>query len=600
MHILTDSETAGKHSKRKQIVINNMEVEKDISDEIADVLRSSGFVSQDSSTNDTGLEHGFVHDTTFLEKRRVGRYTLLQNLGSGSSSKVKLGMDTQNEERVAIKIVPRKNVNPAIAKERQDKRDRRIYREILITSLLNHPHIVRLIDFLHSETHFFLISEYAKGSQLFDIILENGPMKEKDARRIFRQILSAVDYIHRNSIVHRDLKIENILVDENGNAKIIDFGLSNFYDNKQLLTTFCGSLYFAAPELLLGHRYCGPEIDIWSLGVILYVMVCGTVPFDDKDMNTLQTKIKSAKYTFPSFVSDQAKNLISCMILAEPASRYGLEQVIRDVWVNEDFDTKVDNYMNKRYPITALNEELVRALEGVATTQFPDFKKDLLRFVETCRRETGTLEQIYWGRRPSVSLYYLLMECCGIKKGSSYVKSGACAYPQDASDNVCETPERVHTFVRFLFRKVKEGNAGRYYTKSIFVGGSATAGRKRRTETLEDDRRCDVEDHPKLRKSVVQGIFRGVCLKGMLQHIQAKEVVVNFLLRNKISYETNKKNYFCTIRNKRNVCHFKLSLFYNIVLRRFVLSFKHLNGDTEVLAKTKKLFINNLKNTKPE
>lgn len=589
---------------------NNMEADgkRSLSDEIENVLKRT------HNENPSLLEDksevgalctrgpGFVADKAFLEKKLVGKYSITKSLGSGSSSKVKLGIDSESAEKVAVKIVPRKNVNPALAREKPEKRDERIYREILISSLLSHPHIVRLIDFFYSETHFFLVFEYARGRQLFDIVLDNGPMDEKDARRIFRQILSGVDYIHKNSIVHRDLKIENILVDENGNAKIIDFGLSNFYDNKRLLTTFCGSLYFAAPELLLGQKYCGPEVDVWSLGVILYVMICGTVPFDDKDMHTLQSKIKSAKLTFPGFVSERAKKLISSMVFVEPAQRYDLEQVMRDEWVNTDFDTAVDNYMSKRQPISAVDEEMVSVLENVSCMQFPDLRKDLRRFLDICRRENSTQEQVNWRMMPSVSLYYLLLENCGGERSVSvfFSREGSHRACIGAERNAAlSMPERIHNFIQFMSSMSQE--TARYYSGDVFAKEKAVVLYPEEDEAAaEQERMSNVNDYPHIRRSFIQGLFRGACCREIGNHALLKKMVVEYCERNKIAYDVTKKNYMCTAQHKRSTCKFKISPFYNIILGSFVLSFRHLSGDRELFTRVKELFINNLKNIKEE
>ena len=138
---------------------------------------------------------------------------------------------------------------------------------------------------------------------MLDYIISHGRLKEKQARKFGRQIASALDYCHRNSIVHRDLKIENILISKTGDIKIIDFGLSNLFSPRQHLKTFCGSLYFAAPELLQAKQYVGPEVDVWSFGIVLYVLVCGKVPFDDQSMPALHAKIKRGVVDYPQWLT---------------------------------------------------------------------------------------------------------------------------------------------------------------------------------------------------------------------------------------------------------------------------------------------------------
>ena len=154
-------------------------------------------------------------------------------------------------------------------------------------------------DVVRTTYHWYMLFEYVNGGQMLDYIISHGKLKEKQARKFARQIASALDYCHRNSIVHRDLKIENILISKTGDIKIIDFGLSNLFSPRSLLKTFCGSLYFAAPELLQAKQYTGPEVDVWSFGIVLYVLVCGKVPFDDQSMPQLHAKIKKGNVEYP-------------------------------------------------------------------------------------------------------------------------------------------------------------------------------------------------------------------------------------------------------------------------------------------------------------
>src|SRR5271170_6142469 len=172
-----------------------------------------------------------------------------------------------------------------------------------MVTLLDHPYICGMRDVVRTNCHWYMLFEYVNGGQMLDYIIAHGRLKEKQARKFSRQIASALDYCHRNSIVHRDLKIENILISKTGDIKIIDFGLSNLFSPRSLLKTFCGSLYFAAPELLQARQYTGPEVDVWSFGIVLYVLVCGKVPFDDQSMPQLHAKIKRGVVDYPQWLS---------------------------------------------------------------------------------------------------------------------------------------------------------------------------------------------------------------------------------------------------------------------------------------------------------
>ncbi|KAJ1859848.1 Serine/threonine-protein kinase, partial [Coemansia sp. RSA 486] len=203
-------------------------------------------------------------------------------------------------------------------RERRENKDIRIVREVAINRLLHHPHICMLHDVVVHPNHYYIFQELVSGGQMLDYIISHGRLKEKHARKFARQIASAIDYCHRNSIVHRDLKIENILISANGNIKLIDFGLSNLFSPRAQLSTFCGSLYFAAPELLNAQPYTGPEVDLWSFGVVLYVLVCGKVPFDDQSMPALHAKIKRGHVEYPAWLSAECRHLLSRLLVVAP------------------------------------------------------------------------------------------------------------------------------------------------------------------------------------------------------------------------------------------------------------------------------------------
>lgn len=204
---------------------------------------------------------------------------------------------------MAVKIVPRQSTEEHRSSREAERADRskeiRTAREAAIVSLVNHPYICGMRDVVRTNYHWYMLFELVNGGQMLDYIISHGKLKEKQARKFARQIASALDYCHRNSIVHRDLKIENILISKTGDIKIIDFGLSNLFSPRSLLKTFCGSLYFAAPELLQARQYTGPEVDVWSFGIVLYVLVCGKVPFDDQSMPKLHAKIKQGVFEYP-------------------------------------------------------------------------------------------------------------------------------------------------------------------------------------------------------------------------------------------------------------------------------------------------------------
>nr|CAD7194420.1 unnamed protein product [Timema douglasi] len=180
---------------------------------------------------------------------------------------------------------------------------KKIFREIQIMTKLQHPHIIRLYQVMETEKMIYLVTEYASGGEIFDYLVENGRMNEKEARRIFQQIVAAVHYCHTRQIVHRDLKAENLLLDLDKDIKLADFGFSNHFQPGQKMSTWCGSPPYAAPELFEGREYDGPKTDIWSMGVVLYVLVCGALPFDGSTLQNLRTRVIKGKFRIPFFMS---------------------------------------------------------------------------------------------------------------------------------------------------------------------------------------------------------------------------------------------------------------------------------------------------------
>ncbi|XP_033925808.1 NUAK family SNF1-like kinase 2 [Melopsittacus undulatus] len=253
------------------------------------------------------------------------RYEFLETLGKGTYGKVKKARE-RSGKLVAIKSIRKDKI-----KDEQDLVH--IRREIEIMSSLNHPHIIAVHEVFENSSKIVIVMEYASKGDLYDYISERQRLTEHEARHFFRQVVSAVYYCHKNGIVHRDLKLENILLDANGNIKIADFGLSNVYQQDKLLQTYCGSPLYASPEIINGRPYKGPEVDSWSLGVLLYILVHGTMPFDGHDYKTLVKQITSGDYREPTKLSD-ACGLIRWMLMVNPERRATIEDIATHWWVN--------------------------------------------------------------------------------------------------------------------------------------------------------------------------------------------------------------------------------------------------------------------------
>ncbi|PNY23110.1 Protein kinase kin1 [Tolypocladium capitatum] len=318
-----------------------------------------------------------------------GKWILGKTIGAGSMGKVKLARKEDGSEQVACKIVPRGSTDDGhqsrADKERADQsKEIRTAREAAIVTLLNHPHICGMRDVVRTNYHWYMLFEYVNGGQMLDYIISHGKLKEKQARKFSRQIASALDYCHRNSIVHRDLKIENILISKTGDIKIIDFGLSNLFAPRGHLKTFCGSLYFAAPELLQARAYTGPEVDVWSFGIVLYVLVCGKVPFDDQSMPALHAKIKKGLVDYPSWLSSECKHLMARMLVTDPKQRATMQEVMSHPWMTKGFNGPPDNYLPAREPLSQpFNPEVVHAMQGFNFGSPESIKAQLIKIIES-------------------------------------------------------------------------------------------------------------------------------------------------------------------------------------------------------------------------
>ncbi|XP_074165312.1 serine/threonine-protein kinase MARK1 isoform X11 [Sminthopsis crassicaudata] len=297
------------------------------------------------------------------EQPHIGNYRLLKTIGKGNFAKVKLARHVLTGREVAVKIIDKTQLNPTSLQK--------LFREVRIMKILNHPNIVKLFEVIETEKTLYLVMEYASGafsplhhrlppctryrsmmlsealrsllnsggdsgtdSEVFDYLVAHGRMKEKEARAKFRQIVSAVQYCHQKCIVHRDLKAENLLLDADMNIKIADFGFSNEFTIGNKLDTFCGSPPYAAPELFQGKKYDGPEVDVWSLGVILYTLVSGSLPFDGQNLKELRERVLRGKYRIPFYMSTDCENLLKKLLVLNPIKRGSLEQIMKDRWMN--------------------------------------------------------------------------------------------------------------------------------------------------------------------------------------------------------------------------------------------------------------------------
>ncbi|KAL1263929.1 hypothetical protein QQF64_004284 [Cirrhinus molitorella] len=254
----------------------------------------------------------------------VGPYRLEKTLGKGQTGLVKLGIHCITGQKVAIKIVNREKLSESVLMK--------VEREIAILKLIEHPHVLKLHDVYENNKYLYLVLEHVSGGELFDYLVKKGRLTPKEARKFFRQIISALDFCHSHSICHRDLKPENLLLDERNNIRIADFGMASLQVGDSLLETSCGSPHYACPEVIRGEKYDGRRADVWSCGVILFALLVGALPFDHDNLRQLLEKVKSGVFHMPHFIPPDCQALLRGMIEVNPEKRFTLEAIQKHAW----------------------------------------------------------------------------------------------------------------------------------------------------------------------------------------------------------------------------------------------------------------------------
>ncbi|KAM0678466.1 hypothetical protein BDAP_000865 [Binucleata daphniae] len=262
----------------------------------------------------------------YTEKLFLKNYNIIRILGEGTYGKVKLAFDYINKRLVALKFVKKADL------KKPGQLDR-VRFEAKIMSIYDHPALCRLYKAIETIEYIILELEYIKGQELFDYITKMNTINENDAKKIFGQILDGVAYMHQHRTIHRDLKPENIIITTLGEIKIVDFGFASIYRLDSFCTTHCGSSYYAAPEMVLAKRYIGPEVDIWSLGIILYAMIHGKLPFEGKDVNELYANIVKGKFFVKANITKSLADLLNRMICLESKYRATLYEVFSHPWM---------------------------------------------------------------------------------------------------------------------------------------------------------------------------------------------------------------------------------------------------------------------------
>ena len=329
-------------------------------------------------------------DTRFL--KQIGDFTLGPELGSGAFGKVVIGKHILTDEHVAIKILDKLALNQTPTDYESVKN------EISILKLVKHKHIAQLYEVLETPQHIFIIMEYCEGKDILDYILTKTKLSEEESLKFFRQLINALFYLHSQNIAHRDIKIDNLLLDRNQNLKLIDFGLSTKYPDDDLLSQACGTLIYAAPELLQGKEYHGMLADVWSSGIVLYGMLSGYLPFGDKNDEINKQKIIKGEIKYPNFFSPEVKDLLMHMLDLNPMTRYTLQEIRNHPWF------KAEEY--KLIPGIIIGTNLIPVDEKIVNLCVT-YNFDKNKVIESVKENKFNSE---------TSLYYLLIKKL-IRKG---------------------------------------------------------------------------------------------------------------------------------------------------------------------------------------
>ncbi|CAA94127.2 Serine/threonine kinase SAD-1 [Caenorhabditis elegans] len=272
------------------------------------------------------MSENIVSTRPVAQAQYCGPYKLEKTLGKGQTGLVKTGTHCITGRKVAIKIVNKEKLSESVLQK--------VEREIAIMKLIEHPHVLHLYDVYENKKYLYLLLEHVSGGELFDYLVRKGRLMSKEARKFFRQIISALDFCHAHNICHRDLKPENLLLDERNNIKVADFGMASLQVEGSMLETSCGSPHYACPEVIRGEKYDGRKADVWSCGVILYALLVGALPFDDDNLRNLLEKVKRGVFHIPHFVPADVQSLLRAMIEVDPGKRYSLADVFKHPWVS--------------------------------------------------------------------------------------------------------------------------------------------------------------------------------------------------------------------------------------------------------------------------
>ena len=365
----------------------------------------------------------------------MGQYIIEERLGEGMFGMVKLGTHKITKEKVAIKILHKSK----ISKSQQTL----LNRELSILKKLNHYNIAKLYSIIETEKVIYLIQEYCPGKELSNYILYHSRIDEKEICKIFQQIISGVEYIHKMGIAHRDLKPENILLTGTNDIKIIDFGLSNVYSKGKLLSTSCGSPYYAPPEMLQGKAYKGLYSDLYSCGIILYYMLCKKLPFNERSDSELYKKIIEGKFNVSKHISKEAQDLLKKIIKVNPEQRIKIADLKKHPWFKlANINSNMHCGLNPKEIVFPIDEEIINNMSDLG------FNKMEVRY-NIIKNEHNNI----------TTTYYLLLN----KKLKVGRKSIADLHSDLYDDYINDSKNKIRNYKEGIEEAIKE----RIYSKGI-------------------------------------------------------------------------------------------------------------------------------------
>ena len=439
-----------------------------------------------------------------LSIKQIGDYILGEEVGSGAFGKVVLGKHILTEEKVAIKILDKMILN-------QTPEDYELVRkEISILKLVKHKFIVQLYEILQTAQHIFIIMEYCEGKEIMDYILTKNRLSELESLKYFQQLINCLFYLHSQNIAHRDVKIDNMLLDKNKDLKLIDFGLSTKYTDDSLLDQPCGTVVYAAPEVLEGKEYHGMLADVWSSGIVLYGMLSGFLPFADKDDETNKQQVIKGEINYPDFFSDEVKDLLKHMLDIDPMTRYTLQEIKDHPWFNMTECILIPGIIID-YNIVPVDEKIL----NLCVTYNKD-KNEVYDSVRNNRYDSNS------------ALYYLLIKKLKRKKGFQSV-SDLCSdefieYILDENNLV--NPEENNNSHQNLNDETTNLSDKKNENDNDNDNGNTDRNNNNNNENEEEEEFLFGNMNSMIREKNVIKEINGIVIENIKEHLDPKEEII--------------------------------------------------------------------------